>query len=299
MITEATIRNARYYPELLPDTRIATVSAGSELSPPIVNLRRFSPKFLHLVNISISRVDATLRLRSDGLRQEIPASVLPDQSPAPWEIIGTELLEFNLYSSTGVSNVPVSYGLWVYEPTVAHKIKHGKPLTGDETKIASDLGIHQSVEKGVLPLPLSYVVEREYQVVEEISRGVVVDVGTEESVVDVVMSRPNEVLVLTEIAAYPGTAANNIRIRIDRDTDSNYLELNTLAMSLDRSIKCFVPALHEFRFKVIANSLVSGFAARFTVRRCVLTNILKARFRLAGPNEIPGDTWNKVWGGVL
>ncbi|GAJ12479.1 unnamed protein product, partial [marine sediment metagenome] len=38
---------------------------------------------------------------------------------------------------------------------------------------------------------------------------------------------------------------------------------------------------------------------RFTVLKCALTNIFRARWGLVTPEEIPGDTWAKVHAGVL
>lgn len=299
MINEATIRNARYYPELLPDTRIATITAGSELSPPVLNLRQFTPKLLQLVDLSVRRADMEIRLRYDSSQYTSSASAMPDLAPAPWDVVAANLLTFNLYSSAGVNSVPLSYGIWVYKPTVAHKIKHNLKLTPDEEKLATELGIVASVEKGVLPLPLTYLIDREYQVLEKVSKGVTVNITANEATIDAVPAKPGEILVLTELAANPGAAPDNIRVRIDRDTDANYLELHTSAMSLDRGIPCFVPALSEIRIKIVANNAVNNHPIRYTIMRCVKTNTLLARFGLAGPSELPGDVWKKVQGGVL
>lgn len=303
MITEAKVRAARLYPELLPDTRIATVAAGSELSPPILNLRRFSPVFLELVNIAVKRSDMEVRVRADSLRQETKATALPDQVPAPWNLIATDLLELNLYSAAGVTSIPVSYALWVYQPTVAHKLKHQKQLTEEERALDAELGIKKSVDKGVLPLPLSYTVEREYQVLSEVTRSVVANINTTMQVVDFIEAMPDEVLVLTEIATAPGNASDNIRIIIDRDTDANYLELDAFAMSLDRGLPAFVPALYEIRIKAVANTTVSNHPIRYSIKRCRLTNILRARWGLPPREGTPADAWNEVLkrtrGGVL
>jgi hypothetical protein len=113
------------------------------------------------------------------------------------------------------------------------------------------------------------------------------------------MSRPGEFLVLTGISSAPGNAADNVRIRIDRDDNADYLELPTYPMALSRDIKCFIPALKEFRIKLIAGGAVASHAMRYTIRRFVLTNLLRVRFGLVSKDEVPGDLWNKVRGGVL
>ncbi|GAJ01456.1 unnamed protein product, partial [marine sediment metagenome] len=48
MITEATIKQVKYPPELVPDAVFNTVPANAEVSPPILDLRRFTPYILAL-----------------------------------------------------------------------------------------------------------------------------------------------------------------------------------------------------------------------------------------------------------
>ncbi|GAJ10564.1 unnamed protein product, partial [marine sediment metagenome] len=45
MITEAKLRMAHLYPELIPDTWVDAIGVASEAAPPILDLRRFSPHF--------------------------------------------------------------------------------------------------------------------------------------------------------------------------------------------------------------------------------------------------------------
>lgn len=304
MINEATIPKARFFPECLPEARVLTVGAGAEASPALLDLRRFG-KFLELAHVCADQnANALLRARNDAERLEIncggyPATAAGDPLPTAWGLLGTELLQLNVYASALLNTFRAFFNLWVYEPTVAHKLKRGKMLTGEETEIADRLGLVQSVEKGVLPLSIPYLILREYQVLEEVTRTEVLDVPAAETTVALVTTRPDEFLVLTGFAAAPGLAASNVRVRIDRDDDADYLEFPTFPLRLEADWPCFIPALHELRLKAIAGVLSAGHAFRYTYRRCLLTNTLRVRFGLVSRDEAPGDLWAKVKGGVL
>ncbi|GAJ12045.1 unnamed protein product, partial [marine sediment metagenome] len=77
MITEATIRMAHLYPELIPDTWVSNIGAASEAAPPILDLRRFSPHFLRLCGIAVTRSDTEeLRIYADKTRNAVVAGSL-------------------------------------------------------------------------------------------------------------------------------------------------------------------------------------------------------------------------------
>lgn len=300
-INEATIAKARLYPELLPDACVVNMLAGVEVSLPVLDLRRFAPKILHLKEISLEQnalVD--VRTRADDLRHETNTAGFQDQMAGVWELVGTEYLKLNFFATNVVNNYRTHYSLWVYDATVAHLLKHKKKLTPEQERIAKDLKIADTVEKGILPLPLSYQIEREYHVLDEstYTRTFSLTAGIE-TAVEAIAPRMGEFLVLTKISSAPGLVTDGIRIRIDRDDDVDYLELYTYPMALTKDINCFVPALKELRVKAVAVSNVASHTIRFTVRRVLMTNILRVRFGLMARDEAPGDLWDKVKGGVL
>ncbi len=298
-ITETTIRQAKYFPELLPDARTVSFGAG-ELSPPLLELRRLQ-RFIRLVNLCVERnANVRLRLKWDEKKQEINTAGLPDRVPDEQaEYLATDYLYFNLYASAAVSNYRVSFGLYVTEPTVAEKLAAGKTLSPEERETAERLGLTATVEKGLLPLPRYYAYLREYcdprERVPYVYSG---PAGTTEQVVDILSAEPGRFLALEGIAADPGTTADNVRIRVDRDNDAGYLEVPAYPLSLDRELKCFIPALHEIRIKVVAAGETTT-TFRYRVGNYRLTNLLRARFGLLRRDEAPGDVWDKVKGGVL
>jgi len=308
MITEATIRMAHLYPELIPDTWVGAIAATSEAVPPILDLRRFSPLFLRLCDIAVARTPTEeLRILADSTRAAIaagslignPNAALGGIAPSNFNILATEKLYYNLYSTPGGPAFTSYYGVWAWSPTVADKLIAGKTLTPAESRINEDLGISKTVEKGLLPLPISLQIEREYQIIEEMSYGHVFTVTALPGItVSTLHPRPDEFLVLTKITCDPSVT---VFLTIDRDDDAGYrTTLNTLPLSLDFDLKCFIPALKELRMNLFsAAPPEANFNIRYTVLRCKMNNILRARWNLVTPDELPGDVWAKVKGGIL
>ncbi|GAH65034.1 unnamed protein product, partial [marine sediment metagenome] len=51
MITEATVKLVKHPPECIPDSWFGDVPANTEVSPPVLDLRRFKPYIAILANI--------------------------------------------------------------------------------------------------------------------------------------------------------------------------------------------------------------------------------------------------------
>jgi len=224
-----------------------------------------------------------------------------------FSLLAKSRIYYNLYNSGVASkdDFKTFFSLWVIKPTVAHKLRLGIPLTPEEQKLNKDLGISDTVEKGLLPLPLSQQIAREYQVIQEESHGFNVTVPTAGVDVETLHPVNGQFLLLTKLSADPGdAAADNIRIAIDRDYVSDYVEFPTWALgataavSLGKEISCFIPALKELRIKLKA-TVSKTINIRFTIQKCALTNIFRARWGLVTKEELPGDVWNKVMSGVL
>lgn len=301
-INEATLRQTKLYPELIPDTWVGNITASEEVSPALLDLRRFPNLILELANIGVSRDDQVeARLRADTLTLSVVAGSLLQLAPNRFNITAKGVLWLTLWASAGKSNYREHHGVWIYQPTVAHKLKLGVPLTAEEREIAREFNIAETVAKGNIPLPIPYLIEREYQILSEETHGKLLTLSTTEQMVEAVVPLgPEEFLVLTRLACDPGTAAENVRISLDRDEDANYLsELKTYPLSLDWDLFCFIPALSELRLRVIAASTVADWNVRYTLLRCRMTDTLRCRWGLLTKEEAPGDVWAKVRGGIL
>jgi len=309
-ITEATIKRVLYYPEQLPDGALPDIIAHSESSPTLLDIRQFSPLLVRLSEIAVNQNDnIEMRFKVDDKTLNVLAGSMFDLLPNNFSLLAKSRIYYNLYNSSAIleSDVMTFFSLWVIKPTVAHKLRLGIPLTAEEQKLNRDLGISDTVEKGLLPLPLAQQIAREYQVIQEETHGFQLTVPVPPGVVDVetLHPLPGQFLILTKISADPGDASGNlIKVAVDRDYVSDYVEFPTWALggsdtiALGKEISCFIPALHELRIKLKAGTS-KIINIRFTVQKVAMTNIFRARWGLATRDELPKDVYDKVMAGVL
>jgi len=315
-ITDATVRRVKYPPELLPDSWFGALALNAEVTPPIIDLRQFSPYLLELTNIQFNPWAITawpnIRVRYDDVRleqgtQEMLSYVVPGPLirglPGAWRFPAKNQLYFNLFGTGIEVTYSTHFGVWAYPPTVAHKIRWGITLDQKEQAINKELGIADTVEKGLLPMPISQLIEREYPVVGEETHTRNVNIAAANTIfpIEVIYARPGEILVLTRIAASPSTVVQNSQIIIDRDNDANYFTFPTLPLDLvaGGEVACFIPALTQLRLTTTAAAGVAAQQFRYTVRRVKLTNILRVRFGLLSEAEAPADLYKKVMGGIV
>ena len=308
-INEATLAKVHYHPEQLPEAAVRTIATQSEASPTLLDLKQLQPNIIRLSEIAADRDDdVEMRFRVDTSVWSVLTGSMFDLLVNNFSLFAKSRIYYNLYNSSAAvtkTNFKALFSLWVIKPTVAHKLRYSIPLSGDELRINRELGIAETVEKGLLPLPLSQQIAREYQVIQEETHGFQVTVPTAGVDVETLHPLNGQFLVLTKLSADPGDAAtDNIRIAIDRDYDVDFLEFPTWALgttpatALGKEISCFIPALRELRIKLKA-TVSKTINIRFTVQKCVLTNIFRARWGLATKEELPGDIYDKVMGGVL
>jgi len=314
-ISDAIIRRVKYPPELIPDSWYGQVPLNGESSPPVLDLRRFSPYIAILTNMLVGlNANVNTRARYDGFGdvrvEESNAAMLTDAAGADrvgaWWLPAKSILYYNFFGLALVNNYPTHYGVWAFLPTVAHKLRYNLTLTPDEQALSKALGIKNTVEKGLLPMPISSLIEREYHVLGEETHVRSVNIAALNTVytLETIIPRPNgEFLVLTRVAAAPAAVANTIHLYVDRDEDPSFADLMTFPMALTAGgeIACFIPAMTEIRLTTAqtAGVAVGAHLFRYTFKRIKLTNILRARFSLVSRDEIPGETFDKVRAGIL
>lgn len=314
-ITEARIKATRYHPEKLPDSWYGTVPNLAEVAPAIVDLKRFAPFVLTLTDIQLLPTAAVeLRARYDDNRVQTNTgallSLIVGAGPLPgaWKFLAKDLLNYTLFGlAPGLANFPTHYALWVVKPTVAHKLLYGIKLTVEEQELNKKLGISDTVEKGLLPLPISQQIEREYHILGEETHTVAVTIAAANTLytIENLYPRPSEFLVLTRIAAAPGLAGDNVRILISRDGDSELAEVATFPLSPIEGgeISCFIPAVRELSLQTTAGVAPVApfvpFAFRLTFLRVKWSNILRVRFGQVSQDEVPKGLFEKVVSGVL
>lgn len=309
MITDATVRLVKYPPEKIPDSWFGTVPALAEVPPPVLDLRRFTPYIVTLSDVQLlPNALVLMRARYDGVRlEENTAAMLLDNIGTAlvgaWSLPAKDFLYYNLFGLAAVLAYTTHFGVWAIIPTVADKLLYGITLSSEERDLAERLGIANSVEKGVLPLPRDVQISREYYALgeETHSRSINIAVANTTYAIENIYTRDNEFVILTRIAAAPGAAAQDIRFIVDRDDDHNYANVKTFPLSLipGGEVSCFIPAMEEIRISTIATVAPGAHLFRYTYRRVKLTNLLRVRFGLVSRDEVPGETYDKVHAGVL
>ena len=306
MISEAMVKFVKYSPEKIPDAQFVLVPALAEAAPPVLDLKRIQPFIVTLSDIQlVANAAVILRARYDGVRVEESTAAMLSGLVGAWGLPGLEFIYLNFIGTAAgpVANFRTHYGLWVVKPTVAHKLFHRLTLTNEEKDIAEHLGIFNTVEKGMLPIPISQQIEREYHVVGEETHARSINIAVANTVytVENIYSRPDEFVVLTRVAAAPGLAAQIVNITIDRDQDISYGNLRTFPLSLlaGGEVSCFIPAMDEIKISTTASVAPGPHLFRYTYQRVKRTNLLRVRFGLVSKDEVPGDLWSKVKGGIL
>lgn len=314
-LTEARIKATRYHPEKMPDSWYGTVPNLGEVAPPIVDLKLFSPFVITLTDIQLlANANVELRARYDDNRVQTNTGALLSLTvgagplPGAWKFLAKDILNYTLFGlAPGLANFPTHYALWVVKPTVAHKLLYGMKLTAEEQELNKKLGISDTVEKGLLPLPISQQIEREYHILGEETHTGAVTIAAANTLytIENLYPDPNEFLVLTRIAAAPGLAGDNVLIMISRDGDSQLAEVATFPLSpfLGGEISCFIPAVRELSLQTTAGVVPVApfvpFPFRFTFLRVKWSNILRVRFGQVSRDEVPSDLFDKVQAGVV
>ena len=314
MITLGDLQKSRYWPEKLPVGTVVDIPAGG-VSPAPLDLRRFEGWLFALTDLALPQ-DADLQLRvyeNDDLWQ-YRLGAIPNRSPQPWWFVGKTRIGFDLVNtntSTAKSQVPIRFAVWAWRPTVADKLALGMDLSPEEQELARKLGLPDSVEKGVLPLPfdrharvgagelLGYQIQREYHVLRDEILPDVVSVSAGGSYSLLARNpRKDTALVLRSIGMTPQAVTTNFRAVIDRDGDTAYRTVYSHVLASEsEDFEMFIPALTELRITLRADGAVSNARVRVRLQTIRLTNTLRARWGLAA--QIPGDAADKVRGGVL
>ncbi len=313
-ISDATVKRVKYPPELLPDAWFGNVPALAEVVVPVLDLKRFAPFLLALTGIQLGPdPNVLLRARYDDIRLEENTAAMywtgVTGLPGAWHLLAKQYLYLNFMGVGPTANYPTFYGVWAQKPTIAHKLVHGISLTAEEKAIADKLGVADTVDKGLLPIPISQQIEREYYVLGEETKSRVITLAapaTDYGIESIYPRGANEIIVLTRIASYPAVGVpapgDNVQFIVDRDDDQGFITIPTFPLStiIGGEVDCFIPAIREIRLHTTcAAAPAQNQLFRYTIKRIRLSNILRARFGLVTPDEIPGDTWSKAVAGIV
>jgi len=289
-----TIRHARYLPEMLPFLHAQDLAAGDNS---IITLT--SPTLSTDIPVLTDKfsaspdADVLLKLKAD----REPTHELESVSLAavgeltPLQVLATRSLSLVLNADAPVTDYKMYLGMWVVKPSVAQKVLWRLPLTGEDEALSAKRSIKASVEKGVLPFPIVYEIERECMGFKKTYAEVVATAPTGTTTPILTLSPPlnDEILVLESVTADDSglTLADNAQIYVTRDDDTNYLKLPVFAMDQAYDFPCFIPALRSLEisfYHEVGAPLLNRYV-RVQISRYKLTNLLRARFGLETTEE--------------
>ena len=286
------IRKARYYPELIPFIHAQDLAAGDNniitLGHPTISLD------LPVLTDKLSATpDANVLLKLKADREathELETISLDAMGELiPFEFLATRSLSATLNADAIVTDYLIYLGLWVIKPSVAQKILWELPLSSQDEALSRKRGVRDSVEKGILPFPIPYQIERECMGFKRTYAEIVANVTSGQSTLILNLAPPldEEFLTLEAVSADSAglTLANNAQLYITRDDDTNYLKLPVFAMAKTYDLPCFIPALRKLQISFYADANLADRYVRVVIGRYKLTNILRARFGLPSTPE--------------
>jgi len=287
----AVIRKARYFPELLPFFHAQNLAAGDNS---VITLYQstVSPDIPILTDKLSATPNANVLLKLKADREQthqietVSLDVMGEFTPLQY--LSTKSLSLILNSDAIVNNYRIYLGIWVVKPSVAQRVLWGLPLSAEDKALDLKRSIGDAVEKGLLPFPISYQIEREFMGFKRTYAEIVANVVSGQTT-PVITTAPlsDEVLVLESVTAdNAGLAlADNAQIYVTRDDDTNLLKLPCFSMDQAYDFPCFVPALRKLEIGYYADANLANRYIRVVIGRYQLTNILRARFGLDTTEE--------------
>jgi len=225
------------------------------------------------------------------------ASLLSVNYPNEFEVVNTKRFKVSLHADANVSGYVSRFNCWIYRPTIADKILHGMVLTDEENSIAEELDIFNLINKGRLPLPWDYVLERRLHVVDKWTTAILEDLTTSGLEYSYLSYEDDKFLVLEMLAGEDtsGTTTNaNITITSD---DYTTQVINLPAMNVAVDIPMFIPATSELVVSFDTDVNYSNFNARWRIAECKLDDWWAMQFGLL-TREDDEDLWKEVKAGL-
>ena len=323
----ASLKQSRYFPEILPFSEVPAIPAASEMLRPIALLSRIQQTvglgmWLRLRDIrTLQTAGVDIRVRADGFSHTMPTTAMPAlgaEIPAKNDFLGTNFMELTLINTTlaPIAAQEIIYTLAAYPASAAEKLAAGRTLedqegadldailaevlTAYEIEVVHKRGIIQAVRKGTLPTNLDFRLGRFYPVIARDVFAVRVPAlaaGNRATVAHII-PRSNEVCILTGVSSASSVAAaDNTRLLISRDNVQDYLDMQAFPLRIATDINCWVPALRELRVELISGVPLVNYDTRITVTRVALNDFIRMNYGIMSPSENP-DLAEVITGGI-
>jgi len=184
------------------------------------------------------------------------------------KVIARNTLDVSMIMTVGAgANLWSRYNITVVDPLPVDKVRYGENLDADEVPIADELRLDQSLSLGTIgyhPSLLNIDPGKMFDEVIIVERLLAAMAANSETIISghQVLINPGTVAVLlgvmidtTNISA----SASDTYVKVDRDGDYGYMQLDVTALPDNLYVPCFVPALETLKVYVTS---VTGSAGQ-------------------------------------
>lgn len=304
---------ARYLAELLPHATLVTAAPGAE--EPIFqavsgwNQRGGPERLLRLVGLSTTREeDLEIRFTADetqGALDGAAQGTFPNPSALDVRARRYLALSAKNQNQAAALDIAARFGIWVEPLRGVGRAPYGVPIPADEQEALARTGAGEAYRRGDLPpSEAAYIRHLERAKVEGILVGGP-DAYTARATlqaVATVRARPNEALILRSVAASTQAGADQIHLYVDRDGDSQYVDLELAALDLDHPVEALVPAMSSLTFAlqgVALGGATRPVSLRAEVWRVRLSLLLQGMWGITRLEDLPGDVRDRILSGVV
>jgi len=258
-------------------------------------------KWVDLTDVWVTRnANVDVWAYKDGkTRVEANTNSLLDIADAnKYKIVNTKRFKLVLRAAAAVTAYESRYGMWVYEPTIADKLQEGLELTEEEVSIAEDTGLLTQFTRGLAPVPRSYWLERNIQILQEQTEAIQEDLTAANGLRYSYLSpEEDRFLVLRMIASLDPTATTtNAFITIWSD-EVEVLKFPCSVMDIDTDLPLFVPARESLEIEASTDTDITNFRMRWKLLECRLTDYLAMLWGIL-KREDDEELWKQVKAGV-
>jgi hypothetical protein len=320
-LASGTISLVKYPPERLVDSEVLSITGGGAMSPPplyIDNLDSIGKMVL---------LDGLITSQNAAVGVQVVADTKPwppggqsttnelnNQIPDEWHIDALKSIGLSVNAASTVTNYIMSYGLWVWAPTVADKLLAGVPLASDEQALLNLL------PSGWTPRITPYdLISKMYRGKKFPITGILSKVDATAPYPIAASNPPQgyfDVIVEIGVDASAADAYNltqqlaaGLQVFIERDIDKplqSYLAAGfpwSSTLNSDTGIwmsgvaRPFIIARNSWRvYLKTAGGTANNIPFRVVIMRCLEFDAHRARWGIAGPSQ---DIVNQVLAGVL